>query len=104
MPKKKKYIHPDTRRAICRAIRYLDNDAKIAGYVSAPFEGLTAADVARVRKEEIIAGNLMPAERIIGSNRLDQSPIDRLEYDLARDEATAKASRMLARAIVRIHA
>lgn len=103
MPRLQKWIDDDTRDAIIRMIRYMDDDAKIAAHVAAPFQNITAETISMIRRHEKAAGRLAQPH-MIGLAAADMEPLDINHSEIRAEKQIRAASAMLAKAIVRAHA
>lgn len=102
MPKRKK-ISAETRDGILQCIRYMDDDAKIAAYIAAPHEGISAADIARIRRRELSHGRATK-QFIHGRAAAAMEPLAPSIADLRAERHIRRASDQLAQAIAHAHA
>ncbi len=98
----KKYINPDARAGILQAMVYMD-DAKVAAWVGAPHENITAADVARIRRTELSHGRA-PKQFVHGFAAAAMEPLAPSIAELRAEAHIRRASDQLARAIADAHA
>lgn len=75
-PKKKK-IDGRTREDIVQAAKYIKDDKKIAQYLTLPSEDISAADVAKIRRDSLATGRIAKPPRSIKPQRPESDNQDR---------------------------